>query len=693
MLLSVVHKNNALSQDGITFAGSVAGLTGTTDATGSNARFNAPSHIVADGTGSFYISDSGNHKIRKVDQFGVVTSVFGTGSSGNTNTTLNSPRGLALDGSNNLYIADFSNNRVLFLSNGASTSTTLATLNKVEEIAVNPSGTEMVFRTSVTSSQNLYQYRNGVLEGIIPTTVSTYCNIYPYNIASVACAPDGLFYYSARDGQFNIQISMFNMTLTPPVVYDLSCTTGSFGEYIDAYEVSTGKIILGINPSSIGIVSGTTFTLSGFTGDNVKYNGYSSVVRNVYTGTPFLGFNFSFKGLLDDFPIGDTSAIPGTISNDTTNSGSNFKVLGFRWDTEGWFPPAPPIPALDSPTEELRMNIYVVDAGTSFPAVSTTSSLPVSLGGTTTLSNFTGDFAIYNGVTFSNARVYDWPVPANYDILEQVTGLTNLAKYENIPADIANAFLIGARLVGPFIEIETRVVTVTPNGTTGSGTFTTSKPFNFLEVANLSVNIIPTNRVTNTFSYFGLASGSVITPGCGILSASAGKANTVLSVIPNFDEPGSGILTTSVAFAATDPEQNYQIVGTLKFFPWIGESTRLVTAVFTPVLFPTVSSGVTCRVSTIAVNNTQMTIDGALYGGALKYIQFPKEDSTTLYASSQNYGGIRRYDITSNTLVRSDSNSNVPNLNPFAVFPSSVEMIALVPTPASNNIQIYENVY
>ena len=88
-----------------------------------------------------------------------------------------------------------------------------------------------------------------------------------------------------------------------------------------------------------------------------------------------------------------------------------------------------------------------------------------------------------------------------------------------------------------------------------------------------------------------------------------------------------------------------------------------------------------------------MTFDGALYGGSIKNMQFPKTDSSTFYASSVNYSGIRRYGVSGNTIVMTDSNSNVPTVNPFAVFPTTSEMVALVPTPASNNIQIYQNVY
>lgn len=96
-----------------TFAGSTAGTAGTTDATGTAARFNTPSGIVRSGT-NLFVADSGSHTIRKIDIAGggVVTTLAGTaGSSGSADGTgaaarFNSPIGLTIDNAGNLYVSD-----------------------------------------------------------------------------------------------------------------------------------------------------------------------------------------------------------------------------------------------------------------------------------------------------------------------------------------------------------------------------------------------------------------------------------------------------------------------------------------------------------------------------------------------------------------------------------------------------------
>ena len=96
-----------------TFAGSTAGTAGTTDATGTAARFNTPTGIVRSGT-NLFVADSGSHTIRKIDIAGggVVTTLAGTaGSSGSADGTgaaarFNSPIGLTIDNAGNLYVSD-----------------------------------------------------------------------------------------------------------------------------------------------------------------------------------------------------------------------------------------------------------------------------------------------------------------------------------------------------------------------------------------------------------------------------------------------------------------------------------------------------------------------------------------------------------------------------------------------------------
>jgi DNA-binding beta-propeller fold protein YncE len=76
--------------------------------------------IVVDDSGNLYISDMGNHRVRRVDlESGVITTAVGTGSchirgDGGLATAADvcAPHGLAIDGGGNLYIADRSNQLV-----------------------------------------------------------------------------------------------------------------------------------------------------------------------------------------------------------------------------------------------------------------------------------------------------------------------------------------------------------------------------------------------------------------------------------------------------------------------------------------------------------------------------------------------------------------------------------------------------
>ena len=106
------------------------------------ARLSFPHGLVVDGSGNLYIADEGNHRIRRVDGSGTITTVVGIGGIGINNdggysgdggpalgAWLNSPRGLAVDGSGNLYIADLINYRVRQVDT-AGTITTIAGIGK-----------------------------------------------------------------------------------------------------------------------------------------------------------------------------------------------------------------------------------------------------------------------------------------------------------------------------------------------------------------------------------------------------------------------------------------------------------------------------------------------------------------------------------------------------------------------------------
>ena len=106
-----------------------AGFSGD-DGPATSALLNFPYGIALDGAGNLYIADTVNHRIRKVDTGGTITTVAGTGAAGfsgddgpATSAQLNFPYGVALDGAGNLYIADTVNNRIRKVdTNGAITT-------------------------------------------------------------------------------------------------------------------------------------------------------------------------------------------------------------------------------------------------------------------------------------------------------------------------------------------------------------------------------------------------------------------------------------------------------------------------------------------------------------------------------------------------------------------------------------------
>ena len=84
-----------------------------------HAALAGPIGVAVDSSGNLFIADSDNHRIRRVDPSGTITTIAGTGEAGLSGdygpavrAPLYFPRGLAVDGAGNLYIADSFNNRI-----------------------------------------------------------------------------------------------------------------------------------------------------------------------------------------------------------------------------------------------------------------------------------------------------------------------------------------------------------------------------------------------------------------------------------------------------------------------------------------------------------------------------------------------------------------------------------------------------
>ncbi|MFG2717895.1 RICIN domain-containing protein [Streptomyces sp. NPDC048416] len=98
------------------------------------AQLNYPREVAVDSTGTLYIADTNNHRIRKVTADGTISTVAGTGTAGftgdggpATDARLNLPVGLAVNSAGDMYISEYYNNRVRKVAADGTISTVAGT--------------------------------------------------------------------------------------------------------------------------------------------------------------------------------------------------------------------------------------------------------------------------------------------------------------------------------------------------------------------------------------------------------------------------------------------------------------------------------------------------------------------------------------------------------------------------------------
>ena len=116
---SLNHTIRRITVDGhvTTFAGR-AGQAGAANGSATSALFNHPSGVAVDHSGNVFVADSANHTVRKITPSGVVTTlagsagVSGTQDGNGTDARFNNPVGLSVSPSGELYLADTGNSTI-----------------------------------------------------------------------------------------------------------------------------------------------------------------------------------------------------------------------------------------------------------------------------------------------------------------------------------------------------------------------------------------------------------------------------------------------------------------------------------------------------------------------------------------------------------------------------------------------------
>jgi len=154
-----------------TFAGD--GTEGDQNGAAADAQFRYPSGVAVDSSGNVYVSEFGNHRIRKITKDGgawtVSTLAGGTiagSKSGDQNgvgtaAQFNGPQGVAVDKSGNVYVADSNNHRIRKITPGGTVSTFAGSTSGYQDGAAATALFRAPYGVAVDESGNVYVADSG----------------------------------------------------------------------------------------------------------------------------------------------------------------------------------------------------------------------------------------------------------------------------------------------------------------------------------------------------------------------------------------------------------------------------------------------------------------------------------------------------------------------------------------------------
>ena len=191
-----------------TIAGTgVAGFSGD-GGPATAAQLYGPAGVYADNCDNIYISDGGNNRIRMVNGVGIIKTIAGTGVMGYggdngpaTAAKFKIPTGLYLDNSGSIYIADASNFRVRYIHMDSCKNSTEVAEAEVEAgvMSVYPNPCNGSFIVKVASGIN--EPVSVVVTNIMGQKVGEYVGVSNMEVAMDLQVPAGVYFIQASMGK------------------------------------------------------------------------------------------------------------------------------------------------------------------------------------------------------------------------------------------------------------------------------------------------------------------------------------------------------------------------------------------------------------------------------------------------------------------------------------------------------------
>jgi uncharacterized protein YjiK len=329
-----------------------------------SAQLNQPRGVAADSAGNLYIADSDNYCIRKVDSLGTITTFAGTGKYGYsgdgglaTSAQIGYPFGLALDAAGDLYIADADNHRIRKVDTSGKITTvagggnsgdgnpaTSALLSHPTGVAVDAAGDIFI------ADEWMYNVRMVDTNGIIWTAAGNGTQGYSGDGGAAVSAQLNYPYGLAVDASGNVFVADSNnhavRRLTPaggaePVLMIAGTHTGVFtaGES-GAYTLTVGNAASAA-PTS-GTVTVTDFTTMGLMLASMSGDGWSCGA-NSCSRSDSLGGGLSYPPIA--VAVAVSPAAPPQATNEANVSGGGSGGAGSRDLTEILTSSIPPLGA------------------------------------------------------------------------------------------------------------------------------------------------------------------------------------------------------------------------------------------------------------------------------------------------------------------------------------------------------------